>query len=106
MLEKIDKIQELLNVPNVDASTETAIANIKILNLLVDLRAEAKQLISRIEKIEKLNLHNVSKPYYKGKWYYFGKCKPYPVQVDGYPVKPYKQFDTKEECQSYIDSAC
>tara|TARA_R110002020_G_scaffold64014_1_gene170304 strand:+ start:2028 stop:2270 length:243 start_codon:yes stop_codon:yes gene_type:complete len=45
MLEKIDKIQELLNVPNVDASTETAIANIKILNLLVDLRAEAKQLI-------------------------------------------------------------
>ncbi len=65
-----------------------------------------RQLISRIEKIEKLNLHNVSKPYYKGKWYYFGKCKPYPVQVDGYPVKPYKQFDTKEECQSYIDSAC
>jgi hypothetical protein len=45
MLEKIDKIQELLNVPNVDASTETAIANMKILNLLVDLRSEAKQLI-------------------------------------------------------------
>ena len=45
MLEKIDKIQELLNVPNVDASTETAIANMKILNLLVDLRAEAEQLI-------------------------------------------------------------
>ena len=45
MLEKIDKIQELLNVPNVDASTETAIANIKILNILVDLRAEAEQLI-------------------------------------------------------------
>jgi translation initiation factor 2 beta subunit (eIF-2beta)/eIF-5 len=45
MLEKIDKIQELLNVPNVDASTETAIANMKILNLLVDLRAETKQLI-------------------------------------------------------------
>jgi hypothetical protein len=45
MLEKIEKIQELLNVPNVDASTETAIANIKILNLLVDLRAEAEQLI-------------------------------------------------------------
>ena len=45
MLEKIDKIQELLNVPNVDASTETAIANMKILNLLVDLRAETEQLI-------------------------------------------------------------
>ena len=45
MLEKIEKIQELLNVPNVDASTETAIANMKILNLLVDLRAEAEQLI-------------------------------------------------------------
>ena len=45
MLEKIDKIQELLNVPNVDASTETAISNMKILNLLVDLRVEAEQLI-------------------------------------------------------------
>jgi len=45
MIEKIDKIQALLNVPNVDADTETAIANMKILNLLVDLRAEAKQLI-------------------------------------------------------------
>ena len=44
MLEKIDKIQELLNVPNVDASTETAITNMKILNLLVSLRAEAEQL--------------------------------------------------------------
>jgi hypothetical protein len=45
MIEKIDKIQALLNVSNVDADTETAIANMKILNLLVDLRAEAKQLI-------------------------------------------------------------
>jgi hypothetical protein len=45
MLKKIDKIQELLNVPNVDVSTETAITNMKILNLLVDLRAEAKKLI-------------------------------------------------------------
>tara|TARA_R110000851_G_scaffold148209_1_gene288544 strand:+ start:81 stop:389 length:309 start_codon:yes stop_codon:yes gene_type:complete len=44
MLEKIDKIQELLNVPDIDASTETAITNMKILNLLVDLRAEAEQL--------------------------------------------------------------
>lgn len=58
------------------------------------------------ELVKKLTIPDVSKPYYKGKWYYFGKCKPYPVQVDGYPVKPYKQFDTKEECQSYIDSAC
>ena len=44
MIEKIDKIQALLNVPNVDADTETAIANMKILNLLVDLRAQAEQL--------------------------------------------------------------
>ena len=58
------------------------------------------------DELNLLTIPNVSKPYYKGKWYYFGKCKPYPVQVDGYPVKPYKQFDTKEECQSYIDSAC
>ena len=45
MIEKIDKIQELLHVPNIDESTETAINNMKILNLLVDLRAEAQQLI-------------------------------------------------------------
>jgi len=45
MIEKIDKIQALLNVPNVHADTETAIANMKILNLLVDLRAETEQLI-------------------------------------------------------------
>lgn len=44
MLKKIDQIQALLNVPNVDADTETAIANMKILNLLVDLRAQAEQL--------------------------------------------------------------
>lgn len=53
-----------------------------------------------------LNLYSANKPYYEGKWYYFGKCKPYPVQVDGFPVRPYKEFDTKEECQLYIDSAC
>lgn len=53
-----------------------------------------------------LNLYSANNPYYEGKWYYFGKCKPYPVQVDGFPVRPYKEFDTKEECQSYIDSAC
>ena len=45
MIEKIDKIQELLNLPNVDASAETTINNMKILNLLVDLRAEAEKLI-------------------------------------------------------------
>jgi len=45
MIVKIDKIQELLHVPNIDESTETAINNMKILNLLVDLRAEAQQLI-------------------------------------------------------------
>ena len=45
MLEKIEQIHELLNIPNVDADTETAITNMKILNLLVGLRAEAKQLI-------------------------------------------------------------
>jgi hypothetical protein len=45
MLEKIEQIHALLNVPNVDADTETAITNMKILNLLVDLRAEAEQLI-------------------------------------------------------------
>lgn len=44
MLEKIEKIQELLNVPNVDAEPETAITNMKILNLLVSLRADAEQL--------------------------------------------------------------
>lgn len=45
MLEKIDKIQELLNVPNVDTDSKTALANMQILNLLVDLKAEVKQLI-------------------------------------------------------------
>ncbi|PKB00410.1 hypothetical protein B0O79_3876 [Flavobacteriaceae bacterium MAR_2009_75] len=59
MLEKIDKIQELLNVPNVDAEPKTAIVNMKILNLLVDLRAESQQLIlsgvsiSFIEQVKK-----------------------------------------------------
>ena len=44
MLDKIDKIKELLNVPTIDASTETAITNMKILNLLVDLRAGSEKL--------------------------------------------------------------
>jgi hypothetical protein len=44
MLEKINQIQELLNVPNVDANPKTALANMKILNLLVSMRAEAEQL--------------------------------------------------------------
>ena len=39
-------------------------------------------------------------------WYYFGKCTPYPKQIGkGYlPRMPYKKFNTKEECQEYIDS--
>lgn len=45
MLEKIEQIHELLNIPNVDLEPENAITNMKILNLLVVLRAEAKQLI-------------------------------------------------------------
>lgn len=44
MLEKINKIQELLNIPNVDANSETALANMKILNLLVSLRSDIEQL--------------------------------------------------------------
>lgn len=42
-------------------------------------------------------------PYYAGKWYYFGKCTPRPIQVSGWPNPPYKVFNTKEECQAYID---
>ena len=48
---------------------------------------------------------NSVKPFfYEDKWYYFGKCTPKPIQVDGYPNSPYKQFDSKKECQKYIDS--
>lgn len=39
-------------------------------------------------------------------WYYFGKCTPYPVQIGKgmLPRTPYKRFNTREECQAYIDS--
>jgi len=45
MLEKIDKIQELLDVPNVDVNSKSSINNMKILNLLADLRAELKHYL-------------------------------------------------------------
>jgi len=37
-------------------------------------------------------------------WYYFGKCVPYPMRIKmgTLPVRPYKKFKTKEECQDYI----
>lgn len=44
MIEKIDQIRELLIVPSVDKEPKLAINQMKILNLLVDLRAEAEQL--------------------------------------------------------------
>lgn len=39
-------------------------------------------------------------------WYYFGKCMPYPKQIrKGFlPRMPFKRFNTKEDCQEYIDS--
>lgn len=38
-------------------------------------------------------------------WYYFGECMPYPYQIKKgmLPKEPFKQFDTKEQCQMYID---
>lgn len=38
-------------------------------------------------------------------WYYFGGCTPAPIQIDKgtLPRAPFKKFDTKEDCQSYID---
>ena len=44
MIEKIDKIRELLIVPSVDEQPKLAINQMKILNLLVELRNEAEQL--------------------------------------------------------------
>ena len=44
MIEKIDKIRDLLIVPSVDEQPEMAINQIKILNLLDELRAEFEQL--------------------------------------------------------------
>lgn len=43
MLDKIEKIHDLLAIPNANADNETAITNMKILNLLVSMRAEAEQ---------------------------------------------------------------
>ena len=39
-------------------------------------------------------------------WYYFGKCTPYPKQLQKgcIPREPYTRFNTKEECQSFIDA--
>jgi hypothetical protein len=45
MIDKIDKIQRLLVVENAYPDIETAKANIKALNILADLKAEAEQLI-------------------------------------------------------------
>lgn len=38
-------------------------------------------------------------------WYYFGKRVPRPVQIRKgmIPAWPYKKFDTKEDCQKWID---
>ena len=44
MIEKIDKIRELLIVPSVDEQPKLSINQMKILNLLVELRVEAEQL--------------------------------------------------------------
>ena len=44
MIEKIDKIRDLLIVPSVDKQPKVAINQMKILNILVELRAEAEQL--------------------------------------------------------------
>lgn len=44
MIEKIDKIRDLLIVPSVDEQPKMAINQMKILNLLVELRAEVEQL--------------------------------------------------------------
>lgn len=43
MIEKIDQIRDLLIVPSVDEQPKIAINQMKILNLLVELRAEAEQ---------------------------------------------------------------
>lgn len=43
MIEKINQIRDLLIVPSVDEHPKLAINQMKILNLLVELRAEAEQ---------------------------------------------------------------
>lgn len=39
-------------------------------------------------------------------WYYFGKCvsRPSKISEGTLPRPPYKRFNTKKECQEYIDS--
>lgn len=51
MIEKINEIQKLLIVQSVDEQPKMAINQMKILNILVDLRAE----------IEQLRIHDVSR---------------------------------------------
>ena len=41
MIEKIDEIKELLIVPSVDDNPKLAVNQMKILNMLLELRAEA-----------------------------------------------------------------
>lgn len=60
MIEKIDQIRDLLIVPSVDEQPKIAINQMKILNLLVELRAEAEQLtipvvVGRSEQLPKNN---------------------------------------------------
>ena len=43
MIEKIDQIKDLLIVPSVDEQPRLAINQMKILNLLIELRAEIEQ---------------------------------------------------------------
>jgi len=43
MIEKIDQIRDLLIVPSVDEQPKIAINQMKILNLLVELRTEVEQ---------------------------------------------------------------
>lgn len=39
-------------------------------------------------------------------WYNFGSIHPYPMRIDPgtLPQKPYRKFDTNEECQTDINS--
>lgn len=62
MIDKIDKIRELLIAPSVDEQPKIAINQMKMLNLLVELRAEAEKftipivLASESERIMKIKL--------------------------------------------------
>lgn len=61
MIEKTDQIRNLLIVPSVDEQPKIAINQMKILNLLVELRAEAEQCniahVSKRNWFERLPLH-------------------------------------------------